>query len=367
MAQKKSTPASPSAKALTYASAGVDITAANRAKERIKKLARATFNRQVLTEIGGFGGLFRLPSGYKKPVLVSSVDGVGTKLKIAFETGVHNTVGRDLVNHCVNDILVQGAQPLFFLDYLAVGKMEPQVVAALVEGVSNGCAENGCVLIGGESAEMPGFYAPGEYDLAGCIVGLVEQDQILTGAGIQPGDRLIGLRSAGLHTNGYSLARRLLFDEAGYKVETYLEELGATVGDALLAEHRSYLPLLRPLLDPKKAGSKAKGGAKQGLLRGMAHITGGGITENLPRILPADCAAEIQTKAWQVPPLFNLLQRIGNVPTADMRRTFNLGIGMILVVAPAHRETVTRHLKRQKEDFVEIGQIVPGRRRVIYR
>ncbi len=336
----------------SYAAAGVDIAAADRAKARIKRLARATFNRQVLAEIGGFGGLFALPKGYREPVLVSSVDGVGTKLKLAFETGVHTTVGRDLVNHCVNDILVQGARPLFFLDYIAVGQMHPATVADLVAGVARGCRENDCVLIAGETAEMPGFYAPGEYDIAGCIVGIVDRPKLITGDKIRPGDVLLGLPSAGLHTNGYALARKLLFEVAGYKPSTRVKELGGTVADALLAEHRSYLPLLAPLL-PK--------------LRGLAHITGGGIPGNLPRILPDGCAAEISGSAWTPPPLFQLLQRIGDLPPAEMRRTFNLGIGMILVVAPADLAAVERRLKRAGETPIRLGQIVAGRRRVSFR
>ncbi|MHB8733816.1 MAG: phosphoribosylformylglycinamidine cyclo-ligase [Terriglobales bacterium] len=343
---------------ISYAAAGVDIPAGNRAKTRIKRLARASFNRNVLAEIGGFGGLYRLPAGYRRPVLVSSVDGVGTKLKLAFQTGIHNTVGRDLVNHCVNDILVQGAQPLFFLDYLAVGKMNPDTVADVVEGISRACRENGCALIGGETAEMPGFYPPGEYDLAGTIVGLVEESAILTGAGIRPGDRLLGLRSAGLHTNGYSLARHLLFETAKYKPTTRLKELGMTLAEALLTEHRTYLPLLRPLLAR---------GKRPGALRGMAHITGGGLTENLPRILPSDCAAVIDSRAWEIPALFRLLQDIGAVAPAEMRRTFNLGVGMVLVVAPDRLRHVTTHLRHQGEDVIALGEIVAGRRRVIYR
>lgn len=337
---------------LTYASAGVSIAAADRAKARIKRLARATFNPQVLTEIGGFGGLFQLPRGCRQPVLVSSMDGVGTKLKLAFQTGIHHTVGRDLVNHCVNDILVQGALPLFFLDYIALGAMVPATVAALVEGLSRGCRENGCVLIGGETAEMPGFYAAGEYDLAGCIVGMVEREKLLTGAAIRPGDVLLGLRSAGLHTNGYALARKLLFEQAGYRPSTRLRELKATVAEVLLAEHRSYLPLLRPLL-PR--------------LRGLAHITGGGIPGNLPRILPVGCAAAVRLSAWEIPPLFRLLQRLGQVPADDMRRTFNLGIGMICVVAPAQAGAVERQLRRAGEEPVRLGEIVAGRRRVVFR
>ncbi|HXR98187.1 MAG TPA: phosphoribosylformylglycinamidine cyclo-ligase [Terriglobales bacterium] len=338
---------------VTYASAGVSIPTAERAKARIKRLARATFTPRVLTEIGSFGGLFALPKGVRDPVLVASMDGVGTKLKLAFQTGVHSTVGRDLVNHCVNDILVQGALPLFFLDYIALGKMEPETVAGLVEGLSRGCKENGCVLIGGETAEMPGFYTPGEYDLAGCIVGLVERRAVLTGDKIRPDDILIGLRSAGLHTNGYALARKLLFDHAQYRPSRRLPELdGMTVAEALLAEHRSYLPLLKPWL---------------GRLRGLAHITGGGIPGNLPRILPAGCGAEIRASAWEIPPLFQLLQRLGDVPTSDMRRTFNLGVGMIVVLAPADVDGFKRHLRRQGEDAIELGTIVRGARRVVFK
>jgi phosphoribosylformylglycinamidine cyclo-ligase len=332
----------------TYAAAGVSIAAADRAKQRIKRLARASFNRQVLTEIGSFGGLYQLPRGLRQPVLVSSMDGVGTKLKLAFQTGIHNTVGRDLVNHCVNDILVQGAQPLFFLDYIALGKMEPAVVAELVEGLSRGCRENGCVLIGGETAEMPGFYTPGEYDLAGCIVGLVERDRVLTGAAIRPGDAVLGLRSAGLHTNGYALARRILFEQAGYKPGRKLKELdGETLGEALLAEHRSYLPLLRPWL---------------GRVHGLAHITGGGIAGNLPRVLPGGCAAEIELSSWERPALFRLMQKLGQVPEADMRRTFNLGIGMIVVLPAGARAAFERHCVRSGEQPVRLGRIVARRR-----
>ncbi|MGH9482002.1 MAG: phosphoribosylformylglycinamidine cyclo-ligase [Terriglobales bacterium] len=335
-----------------YAAAGVSIAAADRAKSRIRHLARTTFNRQTLGSIGGFGGLYQLPRGVRRPVLVSSMDGVGTKLKLAFQTGIHHTVGRDLVNHCVNDILVQGAQPLFFLDYIALGKMAPATVAALVQGLARGCRENGCVLIGGETAEMPDFYARGEYDLAGCIVGLAERRRLLTGAKIRPGDVLLGLRSAGLHTNGYALARRILFDQAGYRPATRVRELGLTVAEALLAEHRSYLAPLRPLL-PR--------------LHGLAHITGGGIPGNLPRILPAGCAAEIELSAWEPPPLFQLLQRLGKISDGEMRRTFNLGIGMIAVAAPSEAAAVTRRLRGAGEEPVRLGAVVRGARRVIFR
>lgn len=340
-----------------YAAAGVDIAAASRAKARIQRLAAASRTPGMLGEIGGFGGLFAAPTG-RRPVLVASADGVGTKLKIAFAAGRHDTVGRDLVNHCVNDILAQGARPLFFLDYLALGRMAPAVVAAVVAGVARGCQENGCALLGGETAEMPGFYRPGEYDLAGFIVGAAERDRLITGARIRPGDRLIGLRSAGLHTNGYSLARRLLLAPGRYRLAQRIPELGATAAAALLAEHRSYWPLLAPLLP--------QSGRKKSPLRGIAHITGGGITDNLPRILPAGCAAEIRAAAWEWPPLFRLLQRLGRVPMAEMRRTFNLGIGMILVAAPRDWRQVITHLRRQGEDFVDLGRVIPGLRRVVY-
>lgn len=338
-----------------YAAAGVDIDAADRAKQRIKQLARATFSRGVLAEIGGFGGLFRLPAGLRQPVLVASMDGVGTKLKVAFALGRHDTVGRDLVNHCVNDILVQGARPLFFLDYVALGRMEPRVVTEVVAGVAQGCRENGCALLGGESAEMPGFYAPGEYDVAGCIVGVVERRRLLTGAGIRRGDRLIGLRSAGLHTNGYSLARKLV-EQSGYGYGRRVPALGTTAGEALLTEHRSYLRALWPLL-----------AARPCPVRGLAHITGGGITDNLPRILPPGCGARIDTRAWTPPALFAWLQRLGGVADEEMRRTFNLGIGMIVVAAASAAAGVMRSLRARGEAPVEIGEIVAGRRGVRYR
>src|SRR5436189_3409875 len=264
-------------KPISYRDSGVDIDAATRATDRIKELARSTFNARTLSEIGSFGGMFdgAFPN-MRQPVLVASADGVGTKLKIAFATGIHNTVGRDLVNHCVNDILVQGARPLFFLDYIAAGKLDPDVIAAVIEGLARACRENGCALVGGETAEMPGFYADGEYDIAGFIVGVVEKSSVIDGKTIVPGDALIGLPSAGLHTNGYSLARRVLFGAAGLSVDSYVDELGTSIGGALLAPHRSYLPVMRPLL-------------QQRVVKGLAHITGGGLTENVPRILPDGC------------------------------------------------------------------------------
>ena len=335
-----------SKKRIGYKQAGVDIDEADRAVGFIRKHARATFTRQVLTDIGSFGGGYLL-SGWKKPVLVSSADGVGTKLKIAFLTGRHNTIGEDLVNHCVNDIAVQGAVPLFFLDYFATGKLKAGVAGQVIEGIARGCRNNGCALIGGETAEMPGLYQPGEYDLAGFIVGAVERNQMLTGSTIRPGDVLLGLRSNGLHTNGYSLARKLLFDVAKVRLDKKL-------ADELLQVHRSYLKPLRALI----AG---------GVLKGAAHITGGGITDNTPRILPRGLAARVDVSTWTIPPIFERLREIGNMELADYRRTFNLGIGMVLVVGKRSLAKSLQILRRSGEDFVEIGSIVEGHgERVIY-
>ena len=315
---------------MEYKAAGVDIDAGNETVRRIRALARGTFTPGVLSEIGSFGGLFKLDRDrFRSPVLVSSADGVGTKLKVAFLTGRHDTVGGDLVNHCVNDILVQGAEPLFFLDYLATGRLSPAVAESIVGGIARACRENGCALIGGETAEMPGFYADGEYDLAGFIVGVVERDRIVDGRAIAPGDVLIGLPSAGLHTNGYSLARRVLFEQCGLSPDTFVPELGVTVADALLAPHVSYLRVVTPLLTA-------------GLVKGMAHITGGGITDNLPRILPEGCGAVVDRRAWTVPALFGFLQQRGSVGADEMFRTFNMGIGLILVCAAAAADTVAR-------------------------
>jgi phosphoribosylformylglycinamidine cyclo-ligase len=338
-----------------YKASGVDIDAGNEAVRRIRSLARGTFTPAVLSDIGSFGGLFRLDRDrYQEPVLVSSADGVGTKLKVAFMTGRHGTVGADLVNHCVNDILVQGAEPLFFLDYLATGRLDPAVAEEVVGGIAGACRENGCALLGGETAEMPGFYADGEYDIAGFIVGIVERSRVIDGQSIVPGDVLIGLPSAGLHTNGYSLARRVLFETVGWSADTVVPELGATVGDALLAPHRSYLPVVRPLL-PRQT------------LKGLAHITGGGITENLPRVLPEGCSAEIDLGTWSVPALFQLLQERGQIPRDEMFRAFNMGIGLILVAAPAETERIIDTLARHGEPHaVRIGFVVSGSRDVSY-
>jgi phosphoribosylformylglycinamidine cyclo-ligase len=333
---------------MDYREAGVDISAADAAKSRIKALAKGTFNAGVLSEIGSFGGMFRPDlSGYEEPVLVGSTDGVGTKIQVAIAAGVHDTVGYDLVAHCVDDILVQGAVPLFFLDYIALGKMDVERVEALVRGFARGCAEFGCPLLGGETAEMPGTYAPDDYDLAGFIVGVVDRKKALTGADVKAGDHLLGLPSAGLHTNGYTLARRVLFDKLGYKVDTHLPELGTTVGKALLAPHLSYLAALEPLIN-------------RGRIRALAHITGGGFPGNIPRVLPNGLAAKIRKSAWTVPPLFRLIGEGGSVPEDEMFRTFNMGIGMIVVVAPEHLHEVEHSLERRGEVSHLLGSVVPG-------
>jgi phosphoribosylformylglycinamidine cyclo-ligase len=335
------------ADSFTYKSSGVDIDAGNETVRRIRGLARSTFTAGVLSDIGSFGGLFRMDQGrFRDPVLVSSADGVGTKLKVAFMAGRHDSVGIDLVNHCVNDILVQGAEPLFFLDYLATGRLSPSVAEAIVGGMAAACRENSCALLGGETAEMPGFYADGEYDLAGFIVGIVEKERIVSGRSIVPGDALVGVPSSGLHTNGYSLARRIAFDRLKLRVDSHVPELGRTVGEAFLEPHRSYLSMVRPMLDYDS-------------IKGMAHITGGGITDNLPRVLPHGTAAVVDCSAWDMPPLFRWLQEQGEVPPDDMMRTFNVGIGMILVVSPERSEQTMEELAaRGGGDSRVIGEIV---------
>jgi phosphoribosylformylglycinamidine cyclo-ligase len=340
---------------MDYRQAGVDIEAGNEVVRRIKTLARGTFTPGVLSEIGSFGGLFRLDtSKMDEPVLVSSADGVGTKLRVAFMTGIHTSIGRDLVNHCVNDILVQGAEPLFFFDYLATGRLDPDVAVQIVEGLAAACRENGCALLGGETAEMPGFYADGEYDVAGFIVGAVDRHRLIDGRRMAPGDVLIGVPSSGLHTNGYSLARRIAFDVAGLSHDQHVPELGVSIGEALLVPHRSYLALIRPLLTA-------------GAIKGMAHITGGGITDNLPRIIPDGMHAEIDTASWKVPPIFQWLQARGTVPDADMRRTFNMGIGLIIACAPADADGILEALAAAGETgAVRVGCIVAGGEGVRY-
>ena len=344
----------PGAKTITYADAGVDITRANKTKQRIKYLAQKTFTKGVLSEIGGFGGLFAVDkTKFTDPVLVSSVDGVGTKLKVAFQMNLHHTVGADLVNHCVNDIAVQGATPLFFMDYLAAGQLDPEVTEKIISGIADACRHNGCALIGGETAEMPGFYPPGEYDLAGFIVGVVDRAKIITGANVQAGDVLIGLPSNGLHTNGYSLARKLLFEVAGYSPDKYVNELKAKVGNELMRPHKSYWPVLRRLVDSDAISA-------------MAHVTGGGITENLPRVLPKNLGAIVDLGSWPVPPLFLHLQKLGNVEREEMMRTFNMGIGMVLVVPSAKFKKTMSLIDRAGEKGYTIGRIVKGEHKVQY-
>ena len=342
-------------KPITYSDAGVDISAAHSATAKIKELASITFNERTLSEIGSFGGMFdgAFPR-LRQPVLVASADGVGTKLKIAFLTGVHNTVGRDLVNHCVNDILVQGARPLFFLDYIATGKLSPGTIAAIVAGIVNGCRENGCVLLGGETAEMPGFYTEGEYDVAGFIVGVVDREQVIDGKRIAPGDVLLALPSVGLHTNGYSLARKLFFEVAGYHPDSELQAVGSTVGEALLQPHVSYLQSLAGLLD-------------SGVVNGLAHVTGGGLTDNIPRILPEGTAVQIDKGSWPVLPIFTLMQQIGNVPESEMYRTFNMGVGMVVVCAESNATIIKSHLDERGERCYKIGRVTQGNRDVSLR
>ena len=340
---------------MDYKQSGVDIDAGNEVVRRIRTLARGTFTPGVLSEIGSFGGLFHLgASGLNDPVLVASADGVGTKLRVAFMTGVHTTIGVDLVNHCVNDILVQGAQPLFFLDYLATGRLDPDVAVQIVEGLAAACRDNGCALLGGETAEMPGFYADGEYDVAGFIVGAVAREALIDGRSIAPGDVLIGLPSSGLHTNGYSLARKIAFEQARLGPHDRVDELGGTIGEALLAPHRSYLPVIRPLL-----GTRA--------IKGMAHITGGGITDNLPRILPDGAGAVIDRGAWQVPAVFRWLQKTGGVPDGDMLRTFNMGIGLIVACAERDAESVLAQLASAGEPGAKRMGVITAGAGVTYR
>jgi phosphoribosylformylglycinamidine cyclo-ligase len=331
-------------KPISYADAGVSIDNANRAVAKIREYARSTFNDRTLTEIGSFGGMFSAAfPGMAEPILVASADGVGTKLKLAFETGIHNTVGADLVNHCVNDILVQGARPLFFLDYFATGKLDPEVTASVVEGMARACRENGCVLLGGETAEMPDFYPPGEYDLAGFIVGVVDKAKVIDGNSIEPGDVVLGIPSNGLQTNGYSLARKLFFEVGGYQADTFIEQLGTTAGEALLATHPSFLPQIGPLLEG-------------GRIKGLAHITGGGFLENIPRILPEGVGVEINRGTWPELPIFGLMQRLGNVADHEMFRTFNMGIGMVVVCAEVSVDEIIDSIPNCKR----IGKVTEG-------
>ncbi len=337
----------------TYKDAGVDIDAANHATERIKKLARSTYNINVLSDIGSFGGMFDGTfDDTRSPVLVASCDGVGTKLKVAFEMGIHNTVGYDLVSACIGDILVQGARPLFFLDYIACGKLDPNTITQVVEGIASGCRDSDCALLGGETAEMPGFYQDGEYDLAGFIVGVVDKKKVISGSRITDGDVVIGIPSAGLHTNGYSLARKVLFDIAGYNVNTHVDELGCTVGEELLKPHKNYLPGLSKVIE------------HEGAIKAMAHITGGGLVENIPRVLPHNVEVVINQNSWPVPPIFQLIQKLGNVPHDDMMRTFNMGIGMVVIVHKGFAQFVIDQLDNAREKHYVLGEVVSGLRGV---
>ncbi len=341
-------------KVITYADAGVDIDAGNKAVELMKDSVRATYRPEVIGDLGGFGGLFAMGSNYKDPVLVSGTDGVGTKLKLAFLMDRHDTIGQDAVAMCVNDILVQGAEPLFFLDYIATAKVDSQKIADIVKGVTRACKESGCALIGGETAEMSGFYAPGEYDIAGFSVGVVERNKMITGDKVKAGDVLLGLPSTGVHSNGYSLVRKLCFDVMQFKADTYIPEFGKTLGEELLTPTRLYPKTVLPMI-------------KQFDLHGMVHITGGGFYENIPRILPQDCDAEVHADAWEMPPVFRKLQEWGNVPWKEMYRTFNMGVGMVLVVNAGEAEAVRRYLKENGEIYYELGHVVPGTNKTVMK
>ena len=335
---------------MRYADAGVDISVADQAKRRIAAMAGKTFRRGVLAPVGGFGSLFALDrKRWREPVLVASCDGVGTKLKIACAMGIHSSVGADILNHCVNDILTQGAEPLFFLDYIAMGKLDPLVVEQVIEGMSAAARKTGCALIGGETAEMPDMYAANEYDLAGFIVGVVERKKILDPRNVRPGDLLLALPSSGLHTNGYSLARKLIFNVAKLEPESYVAEVGNKIGAELLKPHRPYWPLLKRILD-------------RGWISSMAHITGGGITGNLPRGLPRNARAVVELGSWPVLPIFRYLAQLGQMERDELLQTFNLGVGMILVVPPKHAARVEAELKRQREHFHLIGRVERAKR-----
>jgi phosphoribosylformylglycinamidine cyclo-ligase len=336
---------------LSYRSAGVDIDAAARAMGGIAGMLRSTRTPDTLSDLGSFGGLYRIPTGYRQPVLVSSTDGVGTKLKLAFMTGRHDTIGEDLVNHCVNDILVQGARPLFFMDYIGMGRLEPGTVERIVEGIARGCGANGCALLGGETAEMPDFYAAGEYDLAGTIVGIVEEERVLDGGEIRDGALLIALGSNGLHTNGYSLARRVIFDRMKLGPDDEFPDEDGSVGEVLLRVHRSYLGALYPLIE-------------QRAVRGLAHITGGGLTDNVPRILPAGLGTRIDTRTWEPPAVFRVLEREGGIERAEMFRAFNMGVGMVAVVEHGQADTVLARLAESGERAWICGEVVAGDREV---
>ena len=347
-----------------YAAAGVDIDLGNRVKSTLPRLLASTHRREVLGKVGGFGGLFALDlKHHRQPVLVASVDGVGTKLKIAFALDRHDTIGQDLVNHCVNDIAVLGAEPLFFLDYLGTGKLEPRVFSAIIEGFARACAENRCALIGGETAQMPGFYQTGEYDVAGTIVGVVEKSAMLDGSkSVRRGDAVLGIASSGLHTNGYSLARRILLDQLGLKLTARIPELDNTLGDELLKVHVSYGPLVRKLLQrfqpPSTAGRRPRPASLP--IKAFAHITGGGFVDNIPRVLPPSCDVIVRKGAWDILPIFQLLQDRGGVDEAELYQVFNMGIGMVAIVAPEAADAILRVIHAQGHRAWAIGEVLPG-------
>jgi phosphoribosylformylglycinamidine cyclo-ligase len=354
----------PGMKRSAYARAGVDIALANRVKAKLPALLASTHRPGVLGQVGGFGGLFALDTRrYRQPVLVSSMDGVGTKLKVAFALDRHDTVGQDLVNHCVNDIAVLGAEPLFFLDYLAAGRLEPRVFTQIIAGLAKACAENRCALIGGETAQMPGFYQPGEYDLSGAIVGVVDKPRLLDGPRtVRSGDALVGLASSGLHTNGYSLARKILFDQLKLKPTSRVAELEGTVGEELLKVHLSYGPLIQALLARfNRPGSLTP---RNRPIRALAHITGGGFIDNIPRVLPSRCDALIRKGSWEVPPIFELLANRGRIDSAEMYQVFNMGIGMVAITEPGCADAVVRFIASRGHRAWIIGQVVPGQGKV---
>ena len=340
---------------MTYRDAGVDIDAGNESVSLIKDAVRATYRSEVMGDLGGFGGLFALNTkDYKEPVLVSGTDGVGTKLRLAFLLNKHDTIGQDAVAMCVNDILVQGAEPLFFLDYLAVGKLEPMQVAEVVTGVARACKESGCALIGGETAEMAGFYPIGEYDIAGFSVGVAERSKLITPARVKAGDVLLGLPSSGVHSNGYSLVRKIVFERKGFKGDEYIEELGQTIGEELLTPTRLYPRICLPLI-------------REFDIHGMVHITGGGFYENIPRALPEHMGAEVNGAAWTIPPVFRLLQEWGNVDWTEMYRTFNMGIGMVLIVSSDEADRIMARLNAQNETVYHIGHVTEGMHEVVIK
>lgn len=343
-----------------YARAGVDIDLGNKVKSTLPELLRSTHRQGVLGKVGGFGGLFALDTRkYKEPVLVSSVDGVGTKLKLAFAMNRHDTIGQDLVNHCVNDIAVLGAEPLFFLDYLGTGKLEPRVFTDVIKGFATACAENNCALIGGETAQMPGFYQPGEYDVSGTIVGVVEKSRMLDGKSIRPGDAVLGLASSGLHTNGYSLARKIFFEDLKLKPSSRLPVLRGSIGAELMKVHVSYGPLVQTLL--KRFNPPARKGSRPSLaIKGLAHITGGGFVDNIPRVLPSTCDVLIRKGSWEMPAIFEIIAEKGGVPQSELYQVFNMGVGMTVIVDPSKAASISRLCESAGHRCWQIGEVVKG-------